>query len=378
MKSNRWAILTGEYPPAIGGVSDYSRQVAIGLARRGQEVHVFVPGAGAAPVQDAGVIVHPLPDHFGLASLAELSRQVDRLGSARILVQYVPHAFGMRAMNLPFCLWLYARSSRNEIWTMFHEVSYPFRTHQPLRHQVIAAVNHVMAMLVGVASDRIFVSIPRWRDMLEALGVSSRIILSPIPSNVPLRADPACVAGARAMASPDGQVLVGHFGTYGSLIVQMLDAVLPGLLRSSNCRLVLMGRGSERYAERLCEMQPALRDRIGATGALAPDALAAQLAACDLLVQPYPDGISGRRGTAIAGLALGMPIVSNLGALSEDFWRDSHAIALARSPDPAEIVEQARCILADESSRRRVAARARVLYAERFNVERTIDRLLES
>ena len=37
-------IITPEYPPQPGGVSDYTAQVAEGLAQEGEEVHVWCPG----------------------------------------------------------------------------------------------------------------------------------------------------------------------------------------------------------------------------------------------------------------------------------------------------------------------------------------------
>jgi hypothetical protein len=39
----RWHMITGEYPPQAGGVSDYSRVVARGLAAAGDTVHVYAP-----------------------------------------------------------------------------------------------------------------------------------------------------------------------------------------------------------------------------------------------------------------------------------------------------------------------------------------------
>ncbi len=38
-----WHIITGEYPPAIGGVSSYTQLVAEGLAAAGDAVHVWCP-----------------------------------------------------------------------------------------------------------------------------------------------------------------------------------------------------------------------------------------------------------------------------------------------------------------------------------------------
>jgi glycosyltransferase involved in cell wall biosynthesis len=311
------------------------------------------------------VCVRELPDRFGPRSLVQLSNEI---GDARILVQYVPHAFGMRAMNLPFCLWLNARSARNEIWTMFHEVAFPFDG-QPLRRQVIAIANRAMAALVASASQRIFVSIPGWTPMLESLGVDKkRIIESPIPSNLPV--------SARSDVSHDDETTIGHFGTFGGWITPILDRVLPELLKAPCRRLMLIGKGGCEYRARLCARHPGLERRVSATGAICADDAAMQLASCDVLLQVYPDGISGRRGSAMAGLALGVPMVSNLGWLSESFWRESKAVALAPSPDPAQIVATAEALLADESRRKNLAACARQLYAERFDIVRTIDRLL--
>jgi hypothetical protein len=43
-----WHLVTCEYPPQVGGVSDYSLAVATGLAAAGQTVHVWCPRPGAS------------------------------------------------------------------------------------------------------------------------------------------------------------------------------------------------------------------------------------------------------------------------------------------------------------------------------------------
>ena len=103
----RWVILTGEYPPQPGGVSDYTRLVAEGLAAVGDEVAVYAPPQSLGPDPAApGVRVRRLPDRFGLRGLRWLDRELARDRPDRVLVQYVPHAFGLKAMNLPFAAWV--------------------------------------------------------------------------------------------------------------------------------------------------------------------------------------------------------------------------------------------------------------------------------
>ena len=58
---DRWHLITGEYPPRLGGVSDYTRAVAAGLALNGCDVHVWCPDSGKPPL-DPGVTVHPVDE----------------------------------------------------------------------------------------------------------------------------------------------------------------------------------------------------------------------------------------------------------------------------------------------------------------------------
>ena len=180
----RWAILTGEYPPQSGGVSDYTRLVAEGLAAAGDEVAVYAPPQDHGPDSATpGVRVFRLPDRFGLRGLRWLDRELARDRPDRILIQYVPHAFGLKAMNLPFAAWVAARARRvAPVWVMFHEVAFPF-VRRPLRHNLLAVVNRVMAWAIAGAADRVLVSIPGWNDLLcrdLSAGAAGRVAAGPL------------------------------------------------------------------------------------------------------------------------------------------------------------------------------------------------------
>src|SRR5262245_21163027 len=115
----RWYIVTGEYPPELGGVSDYTSVVAEALVANGETVEVFVP----SPEDDQefsecrnGVNIRWLPDHFCWRGLARLKRSLANApAGGRLLVQYVPHAFGWKAMNIPLILWL-SGQRRHSLW----------------------------------------------------------------------------------------------------------------------------------------------------------------------------------------------------------------------------------------------------------------------
>jgi glycosyltransferase involved in cell wall biosynthesis len=370
-----WHLLTGEFPPQPGGVSDYTSQVAGALAREGCTVHVWAPGDSRQAPGPEGVTVHRLPEGFGLRGLRRMEHELARLpGPRRLLVQYVPHAFGYRAMNVPFALWL-ARRRGDEVWPFFHEVSFPWGWERPWRHNVLGAVHRAMAALVTARADRLFVSTPWWKQRLPMPLLRVPVEWLPVPGNLPTHPEPQAVAAARASlgASAD-TVLIGHLGTYGELIASLLEEVLPALLRQdARRRVVLAGRGGTRFAEALLHRHPELAGRLRALGGLPGDALSATLRACDVLLQPFPDGLSTRRSSAMAGLSLGVPLVSNVGPATEALWHDSGALALASQPTGEAVRHTAEALLSTPERWPELGRRAMDFYAENFSLAHTVD-----
>src|SRR5262249_1676232 len=117
----RWAIVSGDYG-LNGGVSDYTRQVATGLAAAGDEVTVCAPLDHCAQAGNASFGLAGVRRQFGVLSLRDLDRALTSVRPDRVLVQYAPN-YGWHGMNLPFCLWLFARRRRYRISMMFHEVA---------------------------------------------------------------------------------------------------------------------------------------------------------------------------------------------------------------------------------------------------------------
>jgi len=371
-----WAIITGEYPPLPGGVSDYTYQVARGLVACGDTVHVFTVGhdPNSLPA-GSGITVTRLPGRFGLCSLNALERlMVMRPQPERILVQYVPQAFGWKGMNLPFAVWLATRAWRiAPVDVMLHEVVFPF-SWRPMKHAVLGAGTRTMARLVGRAADRVFVSIPAWGNLLKR--ICPRVkppMWLPVPCTLDANPTPDAVATARVKFAARG-VLVGHFGTFGAGVVALLTPLLVDLLVRTPAVVVLVGRGSMLFTEQFITNHPEHRGRIVATGELSADAVSAHLRACDLLVQPFPDGVSSRRTSVMAGLANGVATVTNLGALSEPLWANG-AVAVVASPDPIALAHLTGELLLDPTRREKLGNRGLALYRDLFAIEHTIAKL---
>ncbi len=371
-----WHIITGEYPPALGGVAGYTRSVARALARAGDEVHVWTPRCAGHEADDTGVRIHRLGRGYQVGGLPELTRRLAREPSPkRLLIQFVPQAFGVKGMNVPFCAWA-RRIPDAEVWLMFHEVATPWGSWWHWKRSLASAVGRLMVRLLLRRADRVFVSIPLWESMLHEIAPEwhGRATWLPVPSNVPTSAPLADVRAARTrLPLASGGTVVGHFGSYGTLIAPFVERAICDLLHRDPRRVALLiGRGSDAMAARL-RRDARAGDRVFGTGCLELAEIAAHLSACDVLVQPYPDGVSTRRTSLMAGLALGVPTVTNGGFLTESLWASSGAVQLVDSVE--ELAPAAAVVLADPDLARHLALRARKLYERMFAIEVTIDRL---
>jgi glycosyltransferase involved in cell wall biosynthesis len=372
----RWMIITGEYVPQPGGVSDYTRLLACGLARCGDEVHVWAPEYEGSQPEDEGVEVHRVSGPFGPAVLRRLSTAIDRMPRPfEILVQYVPHAYGWKAMNLPFCAWLFFHR-KERISVMFHEAVFPLAWSQPITHNVLGLVTRVMARIVVRAAERSFVSIPSWQSLLSRMSPRGPVRWLPVPSNMPTVFSTDIRDRLRKQLAPEpGAVVIGHLGTFGRLLKPILMKVLPPLLENPARIGLLIGPGGREFAAELILDFPSLKGRLHSTGGLPNDQIPSWLGTADILVQPYPDGASTRRGTLMAGIALGLPVLSNTGHSTESLWSDYNAIQLAAMPPVETFVQAAEELLKDSARRTIIGKNGAELYRQRFAVIHSIQGL---
>ena len=353
--------------------------VACGLAAKGDEVEVWAPPIETdGELRDPGVVIHRLGDRFGPRALVQLSQSGAGLHGRRLVLQYVPQAFGMRGMNMPLCLWLWRRRCVDAV--MFHEVAYPTRRGQPMRHNFLGAVTRIMAAIVTRASERVFVSTKAWETELRRWTLRhTSIRWLPVFSTISAVSDSEGAARARQRYLVSEGFLFGHFGTYGPMITETLETIVLTILENEpGAIMLLLGCGSIEFRERLISVHPALADRIHAVGAMAPESVSNYLSACDLMVQPYPDGITTRRTSAMAGLAHGRALITTFGDLTEPLWAESGAVKLVPAGDIYATAQASLSVAHNPELRHRLEERARLFYDRTFDLRHTIAALRDS
>jgi glycosyltransferase involved in cell wall biosynthesis len=364
----RVLLVTGEYPPDEGGVADYTRCLAEALAERGVAVDVATAGpATEVDVTGPRIVVHRAVADWGWGALPALARLARACHADIVHVQYQAAAYGMRPAIHAVPWWLSRRAGVRTAVT-YHDlrVPYLFPKAGPLRRAAVRALARWSDLaLVTNAADH---------ADLAAWGGARRLALVPIGSNVP-DAPPADYdrqawrLGAGIGPATD---LIAYFGflnaSKGALtLVEALGALLAG---GHDARLVMIGGlvgasdpTNRAYLDRF-RADLALRglaERVVWTGHVPRSAVSAWLHAADAVALPYADGASCRRGSLLAALEHGAPIVTTAPEGTPAPLVDGVSARLVPADDPPAFAAALAEVLDDDDLRGRLAAGARSL-----------------
>jgi hypothetical protein len=94
------------------------------------------------------------------------------------------------------------------------------------------------------------------------------------------------------------------------------------------------------------------------------------------MIQPYPDGLTARRGSALAPLAHGRPIVTNASGPTEPLWSETESVVLAELT-PQAFLEAVRRLETDPAERARVGAAAREVYQRYFEPAHMVETIVK-
>jgi glycosyltransferase involved in cell wall biosynthesis len=278
-----------------------------------------------------------------------------------VLVQYTALAWSSRGFSHRFIRVLRAlKEAEALVALVFHDVEpYPgsrvldkIRQHAQLR-TMRTALSIADAGIFTVALDRI-TWLSKEQPKTHFIPVGPNL---PIPENAPARSAPTDLPTIAVFSITGGQAGEGETRT-------IVTAVRHAAEKLGKLRLSVFGRHAEL---RETELRSGLRGvpvEISVDGVIAPEQVVERLRACDVLL--FVRGtISSRRGSAIAGIACGLPVIAYPG--SETGVPTTDAGVVLVSPDQPDGLSSALVrVLSDAEYRTELAARSRAAYQTHF------------
>jgi len=346
-------LISGEYPPQQGGVGDFTRELARAFHAAGHEAQVITGSNrqdAGSKIQEDGVLVQRTISTWSVRCWEQIADVVQREHFDVLNIQYEPAAYAMQVgVNFLPSGWV-RRKIKTPIVTTFHDLLAPYLFPKAgrLRWKVVEYLaRHSDAVIVTNAEDRARLS-----------GLQPKMI--PIGSNI----DPALAGDidraterARKGIQPDEFVL-GYFGFLnlskgGSDLMQALKVLSD---RSLSINLLLIGgrTGSSdptnaEYAAQVEQLIDSLgvKDRVITTGYLEPAEVSRALLICDVMLLPYVDGASLRRGSLLAAITHGRAIVTTEPRFPIEGLKHGESVLYVPPSDPQSLAEAVRRVLTD-------------------------------
>jgi glycosyltransferase involved in cell wall biosynthesis len=369
----RILLISASYPPARGGVADYTQHLARAIADLGHEVRVLTsrePRPAQADDDHAAVEIIRAVPRWDLAGLGAIVRTALQFKPELIGLQYVPMMYGRGGVApgialLPLSL---RRAARASIVAVLHELAMGWSVDARRAAQAIA--HRVQLKLLSLGCHNLVVTNPRYAEQLAGIvrhPAAARII--PVGANI-------LPVGSRR---EERAAVRREFGEGAGPVIGSLSALSVGdqpedllflLQRLRTAHLALLGGlpgDSPRrpFMEKLAR-QAGVANRITWTGYLPSTTLSRALAALDVYVHTRDVGASTRSTALAAALAHGLPIVAYRGSETCRLFVDEENILLATPGVPGALAECVARLLASAELRARLSAGACELYERHF------------
>jgi glycosyltransferase involved in cell wall biosynthesis len=320
----------------IDAIDEYSRRLVAALAALGMEAR-YEPGGLAAVLAaeraPAWILLQYNPFRFG------------RWGFAPGLVR---DALTLRRAGVPLAImvheaWVGMTDWRTSLMGLWQ------------RAQLRAALR--LADSVMTSTEALAREIGR-----DAVHVPIATNITPVPTS---REAARERLGLGSGLDLDGRLAIALFGrAHPSRAIDHAEAAIGALARAHGTeRLAVMNLGADAPP-----LKVAAGVEVHTPGVLASDELSLRLHASDLVLLPLTDGLSTRRGTLMAALAHGRPVVGLLGHNTDAVLAEARdALALTAVGDRSGYARAAVELSADPGRLRAIGAAGLRLYESRFD-----------
>lgn len=337
-----------------GGVGAFTQALALALAEMGHEIHIITSRQARpvesprrvrllfAPVDMGYARLHPQVRHWRWRALDQVADVAVRYELDVVNIQYQAAAYSMRIPAINWLPWRLRGVTKTAV--TFHDLRTPYLFPKAgrLRHWVVRRMAQMAdGAIVTNAAD--FAALQEIRP----LPIAEIPIGSNIPTYTPNHIEIGAVRQQLGLQADDR--LLGYFGFLNDS--KGADTLIEALARlDERYHLVFIGgqtgasdgSNNARFLADLAAQIAArgLSQRVHWTGFLSDERVSTHLHAADMMVMPYRDGASLRRGTLMAALAHERPLISTcpLGATphlahGENIWfvpvGDAAAVATA-------------------------------------------------
>lgn len=372
-----------------GGVGAFTQELARALAGQKQDVHIITSRSASSdfkkqrfgrqpePVNLDYAHLYPVIKRWRWPSVGVIADLVLRYEFDVVNIQYQAAAYNMNSPAINILPWRLKHLVRTIV--TFHDlrVPYLFPKAGPIREKAINLMSRQAGGVITTNAEDY--------DLLK-MHVDTPLANIPIGSNIdayqPNHIEVAEVRENLGLQKSD--ILLGYFGfvneSKGADTLVQAMSKLP-----MNYHLVFIGgqtgASDDTNADFVAHVRDLVADldlegRVHWTGFMPDKRVSAYLKAADLMVMPYRDGVSLRRGTLMAALAHGCPLVTTIPARPIEQLVHGNNVWLIPADDVHSLVEAIGTVLHNRDLRMKLGEGAEKLAGD-FSWDQIAKRTVE-
>ena len=323
-------LVVQSLPPAHDAIGEYTACLAAELALH-HTTKILTANQDAMDPIDR-VSIDECIRREGSRRFSGLSDRLQHTTSDAVVLQYNPFGWGRRGW-VPDLVRTIERfkNARPDVrlGVMFHET---FMMNPGFRSWVMRQYQRRQFDKLVSISDVCFFSTELWAIQHRARNTNTAVHL-PVGANLPIADDVGSDMFRHQYDIGEDDFVCGVFGgAHPSRMLPWIESAV-GEIRSQhakNRRLYFIHIGGEPIDWSMSGVDIHRTGRVEAS--VASDAVAAM----DLMINPFVDGISTRRGSAMAALQNGVPVLSTRGHATDGIWttQQGKSVFLAPPNDP--------------------------------------------
>jgi glycosyltransferase involved in cell wall biosynthesis len=362
----RIGVVTGEYPPMQGGVGAFTERLVHALKATNPatcEIHVITDRRArpdparrlswrewSQPVALPHASLHPHVRSWRWPALSTIADVVARYDLDLVNIQYQAAAYHMGSAAINFLPWRLKGLAPTVV--TFHDLRVPYLFPKAGRLRQMAVrfmARQARGVIVTNSADHHALTSDLAEEKLRQIPIGSNIAVHLLPAE-------RITAVRRRLGLTAEHCLLGYFGFLNES--KGADTLLSALARlGEQTHLVFIGgrtgdsdpHNNQAFYNHLDGLigELDLNGRVHWTGFVSDEEVSAYLQAADLMVMPYRDGVSLRRGTFMAALAHGRPLLTTPPAITMPELLHGQNVYFSPVDDVATLVQSIQTLWAD-------------------------------
>ena len=335
MRKIKLCFITSYFPNIKSGVADYTYHLSNALLN--QEIEIFVlTSDDERIIKNNDLNILSVIKKWNIFAIPKLVKTINQIKPDILSFQYVPYSYndyGMPVWIVPFLIVL--KSFGYKIIITFHEVAIRLDYGKP-KYLIIGIVQRLIAYALVVISNKIVTSNKQFSGILKFS--KNKICLVPVGSNIlPLEVSDEEKRYIKSELAPNGETLISTFGSHTGMNHLLLDVAKKLTENGYKIKLLFIGGMPNDFINAQTKRAKELGVNIFFTDFMTSQDVFKYLSVSDLFVILEYVNEKGWGGACIksaslaAAYAASLPIISNRGDLTDDFFQDGKNILFVSS-----------------------------------------------